>query len=726
MYNPYGMYYPMGVPYGTPMNYIPGQQPFGVYGTAQQQPYNPMQLCTPGQPGMMWPAGNPVQQPQNAPSQTSAPRQSVPVANAPKKEAVKAQPIRGQHKEKVTHALKVSDFTANDLTEELLDEIISKYGVEIDDIYNLAPGQEWMFSRARVVTSEFFTQALFRAIIKIKPSTFRQNVDKVCKKRDNLRTAFAYENMPKPYQVVLKNRTADLRFVDISDVPADKVDDTIKRLMAADRRRGFDLENDPLLRITIYKTVGEDTYAILISQPHINNDGASTGILLKELFVDYALESKGIPTEEIEKVSFQKYAEWLENLDRSKEFEYWKSVLKDLPELTKAPGHIPSNLEYDMQNKSLTFDPETSKNIRKSQGVYKATLNNIMQAAWGVILMRLYGVKDVTFGAITSGRGSEVENSDIITGGMVNAVPVRVSITKDCTFASLVKKVQEQFGRSLQYSHCSPQELQEAIGREEPIFDHLLNFHNFSGVENFSNAPNIPGITLLSSDSFDNLSTDLCVYFMMQKGAFVCNMTYNGNTFTDSAIEILMDCFKKVVEQIASNDVKLKISQIDCPDISVFEGARKAEDVKKQQLKSFIASLQTFEGLDSSAIDEIVEVAKVSSYITNDVIFDEKRKLDEIMFVMDGYVEIARSSKDGWMGTLMSLKPGKVLSVAGLFDDVDTYVAAQAISDTVKIVSVPKEFMWKLIERYPVVSLNVIKEVYATARAYSFLWLSGN
>ena len=395
--------------------------------------------------------------PAPAPSAPQPPVQPQAQKPAPQVPSVKSvsRSITKTPKAKVKSTLKVSDFTANDLTEEALDIIVSKYGVDIDDIYPLAPGQEWMFSRAHKVTSEFFTQALFKAVIKIKPSTFRQKVDEVCKRRDNLRTAFAYEGMPKPYQVILKNRSAELKFIDISNIAPEDIDDKLKNLMAADRRKGFDLENDPLLRITIYKTCEEDTHAILVSQPHINNDGASMGILLKELFVDYAMESQGLQTEALENISFQKYAEWIEKLDRTKEFDYWKQVLQNMPHLTRAPGCVKSNLEFDMQTEVLSFTSEVNKSIRKMQGVYKATLNNIMQTAWGVMLQKLYMTNDVTFGAITSGRSVEIQNSDMITGGMVNAVPVRVKLDSDKTFAELVSDVQKQFAQSLQYSHCS-------------------------------------------------------------------------------------------------------------------------------------------------------------------------------------------------------------------------------------------------------------------------------
>ena len=64
--------------------------------------------------------------------------------------------------------------------------------------------------------------------------------------------------------------------------------------MEADRIRGFDLEKDSLLRINVYKSGKKDTYSMVVSQPHINTDGTSVGVLFKELYVGYTLDLNGI------------------------------------------------------------------------------------------------------------------------------------------------------------------------------------------------------------------------------------------------------------------------------------------------------------------------------------------------------------------------------------------------------------------------------------------------
>ena len=162
----------------------------------------------------------------------------------------------------------------------------------------------------------------------------------------------------------------------------------MEEFRVSDRRRGFDLENDPLLRITIFSTAEENTYAIISSQPHINDDGASEMMMFKEIFIDYALGDK-VKLPEIGIGSYQNYAKWLEGLDRDSELKYWKELLANTPQ-THLPGRINTNLDPEVNSLLLSFSPEEDVIISKLQTRYGATLNSIAQSAWAVMLQKIY------------------------------------------------------------------------------------------------------------------------------------------------------------------------------------------------------------------------------------------------------------------------------------------------------------------------------------------------
>lgn len=621
-----------------------------------------------------------------------------------------------------SRAYRTSTFTAKDLSEKSIDVILSLYGMNIEDIYNLSPGQEWMFSGGKV-TSSFFTQSLYRAVVTIKPSTFRQNTDSVVAKHGNLRTAFAHTGLDKPYQVVLKNRQAEVRFYDISDLEPDELDDKLRNVMLSDRRRGFDLENDSLLRIAVYKTHGENTYAVLLSQPHINNDAVSANVLLKELFLDYAMGNVDFNTDQTEETSYADYINYVNSLDKTVELDYWKKTLEGAPQVKPLPGWFESKMEYGQSTKLFTYDKENTKKIRGLSKKFKATQNCVVQATWGAMLHHIFDVNDVMFGSITSGRSAEVKNVNMITGGMVNALPVRAKASADGRFIDMVKDVQMQFANSMKYCHCSPQEIQKAMSRDGSLFDHLLNFHNFAGNQQFYGNNAMPGITLLDGVGYDNLSTDLCVYFMMTSNGFQINFTYNQSAFSEEKIDLLMECFQHTLLKVCDAPEEVLISELFAEEVEKLKKAGADEGMEKAKLVSYLTGIKAFKDMNPEDIKEIAEYACLKSYAEDDIIVYDRKSSDKCVFIVEGNVLLEKKDMHGWYNPLSTVKKGTMVSASGILDDSLNHCEAKVLTLNAKAVVIAKEDMQALIGKYPQISINIIEELDGMARKYSSLWI---
>ena len=622
----------------------------------------------------------------------------------------------------------VSHFTAQDLSESDLEQVITTCGGGIEDIYDLAPGQKWMFEKANEVTSAFFLQYVFKAVIPLKPHELRQKIDDVCEMRDNLRSAYVYRGVSQPYRVVLNNRMVELRFEELDYEDEAELDERLKSIMDADRRRGFDLEKDTLLRVAVYATNEKDTYAILVSQPHINTDGVSIMLLMKDIFIDYALEMKGIDLE-TETFSYKEYADWLDSRDKDEEIAYWRELLKDTPPLTKIPALMKNGLsDYKMVSEKRLFPEAVQKGLKEKQKAFRATQNNLMQAAWAVLLMKLYRTTDCMFGTITSGRDADVAESSKIAGGFVNAFPMRARIGEpEATVASLVSLLQSQILKSMGNSHVSPGEIREALGRQEPLFDHLLNFHNFMQVNatGFSKGPSIPGIKLIGGELYDNLSTDLVVYFVNTSEGLGTNFVYNQNHLTSSRIEVLMDCFYRVVEQIACGGDDIRVSDIDCPDISVFRKAIENEQSVREEMEAFIRGLGLFAPEHESFVHQLAMAARLESFEEDDLIFKEGQKVRDMMFVYDGFVELSREASDGWMKPLMVLKAQKLISADGIVEGAASFMEARAAART-RVLIFPRDVVMSMMAQCSEFAVWIIRELENRLNASSFLWVNAD
>ncbi len=638
------------------------------------------------------------------------------------------QMMLGGNQNKKTISLTPDDFTSKNLEQKELEKIVSMYGVEIEDIYDLSAGQKWMFRKVKSVKTTFFLQVMLKALIKLDPAEFRAKVDDITKKRDNLRSAYVFRGLDHPYRVVLKDRQTELRFKDISDVPVEELDDKLKRLMEADRNRGFDLEFDSLLRITIYKTCQPDYYAIIISQPHINSDGMSLSILMQDLFLGFSFDF-GSMGQTVDSLSYKNYAKWLNSIDTESELEYWKGIMKDAPELRELPGHITNSMDFIVDSYIKKIEPELADKLTVKQKEFGATQFNFLQTAWGIMLNKMYGTNDVTYAAITAGRDAQVAGSSSIAGGFIGVIPVRLSVNEGDDTKALVKKIQKQFGYSMMKSHCSPDDIERAVGRNDHLFNHILNCHNFSSApEDISKLPKLPGIEFMGIEAYDNLSEDLCIYILPQREGLLLNFAYNKNAFSEDAIMLLADCYEDVLKQICDYEGIIPYEDITVKNMDKFDEI--SEQVEKQLIrkKDFIKSIPAFAMLDDETLNMIAERSEVFHFNQDEVIIGKNQEKQDVMFVYSGHAAIYGEGSNGWMSpnVLMIKRTKDLISAVGIIPGEKSVQEIAAVDDNSQILSIPREVVWNCIQKHPEIAIEFMRSMEKEKNKIAFLWLSAD
>ena len=221
---------------------------------------------------------------------------------------------------------------------------------------------------------------------------------------------------------------------------------------------------------------------------------------------------------------------------------------------------------------------------------------------------------------------------------------------------------------------------------------------------------------------YDNLSTDLVVYFINTPKGLGTNFVYNQNHLTSSRIEVLMDCFYSVVEQIACGNEDLRLCDIDCPDISVFRKAIENEQSLREEVEAFIRGLGLFAPEHESFVHPLAMAAKLESFEEDDLIFKEGQKVSDMMFVYDGFVELSREASDGWMKSLMILKSQKVITAAGIVEGATSYMEARAASET-RVLVLPRELVLSFMKECPELAVWIIGELENRVNVYSRLWV---
>jgi hypothetical protein len=580
-----------------------------------------------------------------------------------------------------------------------------------------------MFTEKKDNKSAFFLQMKLKAEIKLNPVSFRRKVNSECEKNETLRFAYAYRGLSQPYCVCLKERMAELSFEDLSSVSDDEIDNYIDMFAQADIRRGFDLEKDSLLRIHIFKLEKKDNYAIIMSQPHINSDGTSIGILIKDLFIDYVLNVDA-PQAAPDVSKYKSIAEYRQNIDINKELDYWKDYLQDLTEDVSLPGRIESDKTFE-ETVYIKHIPDKLRDaLLGAPKRYKTTTYNTMQAAWGVMLSRITGRQDIVFGAIISGREMGMFNSLSMPGGFVKVIPVRIKLSDDMTFGEVVTKSQKEFARSMAYSHVSIDQMKEAIGRKTELFNHILNCHNFAGNQAFNKESNLlPGFKIVDANVYDNLSEDLAIYIRQEGEDMQLGIGYNKSALTDETVQLYAETFISVLEEIMFNEEDVLIGNLKTYSKDEFEftaNLRQVDTLKKTML---LSKNVMFRQVDWDALMTVAEKSYFKTYMPGDIIMRENERLDEVFIIISGVVMMKSTSTSGWKNPVAVLKDGAVISLVSLLEDKVSFTQASVREKEALILGIPAQTMKDIMARYPSISLEIISMLFTECYKYEKLWI---
>jgi hypothetical protein len=140
-----------------------------------------------------------------------------------------------------------------------------------------------------------------------------------------LRTNFFYEKVEKPRQIVLKERKADLKVIDYSDLDEKTFNTEYNKLLDDEVNRNFDLRKDALLRATYVKL--NNSSKLIFTMHHIIMDGWCNTIIYSDFFdfyhklecgEDYKKLELQIFEENARKSSYSDYIKWLNKQDKKR------------------------------------------------------------------------------------------------------------------------------------------------------------------------------------------------------------------------------------------------------------------------------------------------------------------------------------------------------------------------------------------------------------------------
>ncbi len=334
----------------------------------------------------------------------------------------------------------------------LLAELLREKARATESFYPLSYNQQGIWFLSQLVPESMVYNVSFAARItsELNVPALRRSFQALVDRHPCLRTTFTVRS-GKPVQRIHQAAKVHFEELDASAWPLDEMEPRL----ADEAHRPFDLEQGPLLRVSVFKRSAREHYLLLVVH-HIVIDFWSLAILLNELGVLYPAEAAGkratLPPPDLQYGDYVRWqSEMLAGADGDRLWSYWKKQLAGQLPVLDLPTDRPRQPIQTHRGGSHDFilNDELSgrlKALAKAQG---ATLYVVMLAAFQAMLHYLSGQTDLVVGSPVVGR-SRAEFEEIV-GLFTNPVFLRVDLSGDPTFQELVRHVRQTVLAALEH-----------------------------------------------------------------------------------------------------------------------------------------------------------------------------------------------------------------------------------------------------------------------------------
>ncbi len=394
------------------------------------------------------------------------------------------EPARGGTAERDVEQSPVTRDLGAPALESLAASMPAEIAAEIGDAYPLTPLQEGMlFQGLLAPESRTYVHSVHARVRgALDPDAFRRAWLWVVERHTALRTAFLWEGLERPLQVVLRHVELPWAEEDWRGVPEAEQELRLLDLLESERLRGLDPARAPLLRwVLVRRTETELDLVWLVH--HLILDGWSVPRLLSDLFAAYAAFREGRSLEMAPAPPFRSYVAWLGSRDLARAEKAWRAELAGFSQSVPLPGARPLDRSAHERyaERRLELSTATTRTLEGLARQLRVTLNTVVQGAVGLTLAAGSGQDDLVFGATVSGRPPEVAGIEEMVGVFINAVAVRLRIDRNRSLRETLTDLQERQSRLREFEHTPIVAVQEWSGlpAKEPLFEALLVYENF-------------------------------------------------------------------------------------------------------------------------------------------------------------------------------------------------------------------------------------------------------
>ncbi|KVX89566.1 non-ribosomal peptide synthetase [Burkholderia ubonensis] len=385
----------------------------------------------------------------------------------------------------------------------------------IDDVYPLSPMQQGILFHALFAPGHAsYVNQLVATATALDADRLAAAFDASIARHDILRTSIMPDEAA-PLQRVHRQAALPVEQLDWRTRGA-TLDADFDAWLAADRARGFDWNEPPLMRLTLIR-VTDDAWRVVWTRHHVLLDGWSTARLLADVLRDYRDPDAVSPFASRPALRYRDFIAWLGARDRDADERFWTGRLARLDAPTLIAERTADRADAAMRTWRARIDADAFARVAHTARALRLTVNTLVQGAWALALQRMTHQPAVAFGATVAGRPDALPDVDAVLGLFINTVPVITAPAPQQRAADWLQALQRDNAAAAEHAHAPLADIQRwARGAGGALFDTLVVFENYP-VDDTAHDADPRALALRDVRSIE--ATDFALTLVIESGA---------------------------------------------------------------------------------------------------------------------------------------------------------------------------------------------------------------
>ncbi len=425
----------------------------------------------------------------------------------------------------------------------------------------------WFLQKLDVSNIAYNFQATLHISGPLNVEALERSLTSLVLRHEILRTTFV-EKDGRPIQQIYAPTPVTLPVIHLLDVEADRLDETMARLIRAEITKQFELSCLPLIR-WILISLRESEHLLLHVEHHLIHDGWSFNIFLSELFEFYkSYVSRKPLLLPPPPVQFADFAVWQQHYRHSEAMQpqvsYWKKKLFGSLPVSELPMDYtrPRVQSFKGGLFRIPLSSELCRNLRAFAQEEEASLFVVMMSAFFALTYHYARQEDFCVGSSMANR--QRPETEGLLGMLVNNIVLRAQMSAGLSFHELLEQVRILTFEAYENQDAPFQDVVQSLNlnhdlSSNPLFQTTFNFHNSSAV-----LPELPELKLRLAEGVGNggAKFDLGVIVIpstqqrlslnpeWDKDAIVMLWEYNTGLFEESTVTRMIGHYQRLLESM--------------------------------------------------------------------------------------------------------------------------------------------------------------------------------